>query len=209
MKKIIYITTKNPNLQGDFLEVSMLNGLRQILGDNVIDFPRKKVMYGDFSESPKQNMHGLGLTYHDMPIQEASNYDFEVDNDCVILYGVTSSYGVVDIPDFHKKAKAVFYLDGRDDTLIHKTPCFKRELTVEDQIRYKGKIKSTGFGIPEHLIMPIDFSIKTQMHQKTWPKEKILNSDYKGDSEYIFDNKKTKQLKSYKPFYISSCSDFL
>ena len=56
--KIIYITTSDPKSQGDYQEISMLHGLRQVLGDQCIDFPRKKIMYGDFSESPKNELHG-------------------------------------------------------------------------------------------------------------------------------------------------------
>ena len=48
--KIIYITNQDPNSQCDYQEVSMLHGLREVLRDNCIDHPRKKIMYGDFSE---------------------------------------------------------------------------------------------------------------------------------------------------------------
>ena len=46
--RILYITSEDPKAQGDYQEVSMLHGLREVLGDNCIDFPRKKIMYGDF-----------------------------------------------------------------------------------------------------------------------------------------------------------------
>ena len=47
--KILFITTKNKNFQGDYLELTILNGLRKILGDNFIDFPRKKISYHDWA----------------------------------------------------------------------------------------------------------------------------------------------------------------
>jgi hypothetical protein len=43
--KILYITTSDPTKQGDFQEVTMLHGLRSLMGESCIDYPRKKVMY--------------------------------------------------------------------------------------------------------------------------------------------------------------------
>ena len=43
--RILFITTKNPTKQGDLLEVSLLHGLRKVLGDDCVDYPRKKIMY--------------------------------------------------------------------------------------------------------------------------------------------------------------------
>ena len=50
--KILFVPTKNPGPQNDLLEVSILNGLRNIMGENCVDYPRKKIMYHDFTESP-------------------------------------------------------------------------------------------------------------------------------------------------------------
>ena len=47
--KILYITTPNPRAQGDFQENIILHGLRSLIGSDVVDLPRKKVMYGFFS----------------------------------------------------------------------------------------------------------------------------------------------------------------
>ena len=41
--KILYVTTPDTGAQGDYQEVSMLHGLREVLGDDCIDFPRKKL----------------------------------------------------------------------------------------------------------------------------------------------------------------------
>jgi len=185
--KIFYVTTQHPGLQGDLQEVSMLIGLRQILGDDVIDVPRKKVMYGDFSNSPKNGLHGWGFTYFNRPITEAANYDAAPTKDDVVLYGVTNSYGVVDMPELNDRARAVFYLDGRDYPPIDRLPCFKRELSTEDAIRLKGSVRPTGFGIPDHMIRPINIAIKDQLHQKTWPR-KIIDPQHRepDTSHYLF-----------------------
>ena len=39
--KILFITTMNPNHQGDYLEITLINGLRKLLGNNFVDYPRK------------------------------------------------------------------------------------------------------------------------------------------------------------------------
>ena len=44
--RILFIPTVNPDKQGDLLEVSLLHGLRSVLGENLIDYPRKKIIFG-------------------------------------------------------------------------------------------------------------------------------------------------------------------
>lgn len=51
--RIVYITNSDKNSQCDFQEVSTLHGLREVLGNDCIDYPRKKIMYGEYDESPK------------------------------------------------------------------------------------------------------------------------------------------------------------
>ena len=53
--KILFITSKKPEYQAEYLELTVLNGLRKILGENLVDYPRKKVAYGDFTEIDKMN----------------------------------------------------------------------------------------------------------------------------------------------------------
>ena len=60
--RILFITTKHPEKQGDLLEVSLLHGLRTMLGEDFVDYPRKKIMYHDFSDSPKDSLHGRGFS---------------------------------------------------------------------------------------------------------------------------------------------------
>ena len=73
--RLLFLTTQNLSAQGDLLEVSILNGLRKYLGDNCVDFPRKNIMYHDFSQSPKDQLHGRGFSLLTLPIQDVSNRD--------------------------------------------------------------------------------------------------------------------------------------
>ena len=51
----------------------ILNGLRSIVGDSCIDYPRKKVMYGDYSDTPQRELHGSGFTLYTIPLDEIKN----------------------------------------------------------------------------------------------------------------------------------------
>lgn len=166
--RIIYITTDDPKSQGDYQENVLLHGLRMILRDDLIDYPRKKTMYGDFSESPKNEIHGWGFTMFSEPIPDIKDRTMPEEVDFVI-YGVTDAYGVPDYPEINKLAKCgVVYIDGHDHMKITKTPCFKREWCKEE-IDGSEIVWRTGFGIPDHLIRPIDLNKKKQLIPNTVP----------------------------------------
>lgn len=179
LMNILYVTSS----EGDYQEVSMLHGLREVLGDDCIDFPRKKIMYGDFSESPKNELHGWGFSLLTYPIEEVSNR--KVDEVDFVLYGVTDAYGVTNIPEIDSLAKhGVWYLDGHDHNTISKIPCFKRELFKESEDVYP-----TGFGIPSHRIRPMLFNNKQQVIQKTAPPYAVFGPQILGPAArqfYVF-----------------------
>lgn len=182
--RLLFITTANPSKQGDLLELSILHGLREVLGENVIDYPKKKVMYHDFSDTTKNSLHGRGFSLLTYPI---SDIDGEIRKNIfktkfdAILYGDGHMYGEpYDMPEINALANNnVWFLDGHD--LYGNAPrkilydneevigvqfqkSFKRELLEE-----LPNVYPTGFGIPEHRIRKIDYSIKDQLFQKTAP----------------------------------------
>jgi hypothetical protein len=111
--KILFVTTKDPKAQGDLLEVSILHGLRQLLGQNCVDYPRKKVMYHDWSETNKEELHGRGFTLYKYPIKEIENRN--LDKFDIVLYGVTEAYGEKENETLTKLADGnVWFLDGHD-----------------------------------------------------------------------------------------------
>lgn len=165
---ILYVTTPNPRAQGDYQENVILHGLRSLIGANVVDFPRKKVMYGDFSETTRDEMHGRGFTLYTNPINDLDFEQRKMNNVNVILYGVTNAYGVTDFPEINKICQNIWYVDGHDTPDIKKKPCFKRELfNVEENVY------PTGFGIPHYQIRPISL-VKDQLIQKTTPSESLF-----------------------------------
>ena len=200
--KIVYITHEDPNSQCDYHEVSMLHGLREVLRDNCIDHPRKKIMYGDFSESPKKELHGWGFSLLTEPIPDVSDRSLgEVD---FVLYGVTDAYGVENVPEIDRLARyGVWYLDGHDHDKISRTPCFKRELFEEHE-----NVFPNGFGIPEHRIMPLDFENKTQMIQATAPPHACFGPQILGPaarSLYVFTEEEEYYRDMHRSFFGLTC----
>ena len=172
----------NPNHQGDYLEITLINGLRKLLGNNFVDYPRKKIMYHDFSDSPKHELHGKGFSLLRLPIMDIDRNSVLTDNYDVILYGDGHLIGEkVYVPEYDKLANNnVWIIDGNDlygeaiNKKIYKKEniisnqfrkCFKRELVFEEKTVFP-----TGYGIPEEIIMPIDLNIKKKLLQKTYPK---------------------------------------
>ena len=171
--KILFVPTINPDKQGDYLEVSILHGLRTIMGENCVDYPRKKIMYHDFSESPKDSLHGRGFSYLSEPLQDLTEEQRKLDKFDAILYGCGHAYGEGTNKELNKLANGnVWVLDGHDlhgdaprkiwikegDKDIHVIGAqfrksFKRELVenIED-------VYPTGFGVPKHRIMEFDIS---------------------------------------------------
>jgi hypothetical protein len=188
--KILYITTdENLHLgaadrcQGDYIENTILLGLRKILKQNCVEYPRKRILYHDFSDVKRQSLHGMGFSlYHekmeDIP-NEARNLNQNFD---VILYGTAFAWGMNDIPVLEQRCKVKFYVDGHDmyghatrgNYIFHDgeriignqaVPCFKGQLIDVQSDTYP-----TGVGIPESRILPINFELKTQLHQSAYPR---------------------------------------
>lgn len=182
--RILFVTTKDPKSQGDLLEVSILHGLRELLGENCVDYPKKKVMYHDWSDTKKEELHGRGFTLYKYPIKDIKNRT--LDKFDVVLYGVSEAYGEKEQEILNNLSNGnVWYLDGHDlygfaprminfqnEVVIgvQKTPCFKREL-VENNLK---NVFPVGFGVPSYQIREINFSIKKQIYQKTAPDDSLF-----------------------------------
>ena len=188
--KILFVPTISPNYQGDLLENSILHGLRTVLGKNCVDYPRKKIMYHDFSETKKDSLHGRGFSLLTEPILDLSEEERKLDKFDAILYGDGHMYGEKNNKELNKLANNnVWVLDGHDlhgnaprkinikegDEEINVIGAqfkksFKRELVekVDD-------VYPTGFGIPTHRIMTFNSEKKDQLFQKTAPDNALFN----------------------------------
>ncbi|MDA0778963.1 MAG: hypothetical protein O3C19_07865, partial [Bacteroidetes bacterium] len=114
--RILFVPTIHPEKQGDLLEVSLFHGLRSVLGENFVDYPKKKIMYHDFTDTQKHTLHGQGFTYLTYPVQDLTDEqrDLQVGFN-VILYGDGHMYGESRIPEIEKYANNnVWVIDGHD-----------------------------------------------------------------------------------------------
>ncbi len=192
--KVLFLCTRNPNTQGDYLELTLVHGLRNLLGEDFVEFPKKKILYGDFSESPINELHGKGMTFCTSPIEDIT-YDRDnlrpIDFD-VIIHGSGFIYG----DKWNVNHSNQFYTDGNDlygnaerkivymgQSIIGAqflSKCFKRELVEE-----LSSVWPIGFGIPANKITPINLQIKNQLFQQTAPADACFknNSTQKFNTE--------------------------
>ena len=192
--RILFLTITTPKYQGDYMELTILNGLRKLVGDKCVDLPRKKVCYHDFSEIPKSSLHGRGFSLLSYPIADIDNTlrenyrDIEFD---AILIGHSHLYGEDIMCRLEGvKTKSVWILDGHDlfgqaprmirykEKLVigvqYKNP-FKRELIEEVPSEFN--VYPTGFGVPVEVIRPINIQGKTQLFQRTAPSFSLFGGD--------------------------------
>lgn len=208
--KILFITTdENKNLhapdraQGDYIENTILIGLRKLLGKNCVDYPRKRILYHDWSSVKRDSLHGRGFSLYHEPMQDIPEECRNLENEIfdVILYGTAFAWNMADIPQLEKKAKIKFYIDGHDlygHATNNRYIEFRGEKLIGNQISpsFKGQIINeeehvypTGVGLPESRILPIDFSRKYQLIQKAYPRHAFFENVYEVNrSHYIFDN---------------------
>jgi len=220
--KILFITTKNINVQGDYFELTILNGLKEILGKNCYDFPRKDIIYHDFSKVKKENLHGQGFTLLNKPIIDdiQRKKDFKKNEFDFVLYGCGHAYGEeVFVDEFDKLSRyGSWVLDGHDlygeanKKIIYKGEevistqfenSFKRELIVKEDNVYP-----SGFGIPEHMIRPINLKNKKQLFQKSYPKFAFFETptDLGGSKKHhIFSNEELYYDDLHKSWFGLSC----
>ena len=203
--KILFITTADPNRQGDLLEVNTLNGLRKILGKECIDFPKKKSMYHDWSETSRETLHGYGFSMFTYPIEDIPEESRQnLDGLDAIIYGTVGQYGDPEYQHLNGLVdpENIWYMEGHDlfgyapNMLdlngspiigIQKKPCFKRELVYPEDGVY-----TTGLGIPSTSIREIDLSKKSQIFQSAIPNACLFlpETDLGNRSNYKFSDER-------------------
>lgn len=186
--KVLFFTSA----QEDYLSDSLFHGLRSVLGENVIDFPKNEIMYRTSSETLRSAGHGRGFTLYglleDQPIERFRSLQRLRDGqfDLVVFSDIWRQYGYyLQFFPFLKKAK-VAVIDGADsprlfahsgERLRHpelwgmpdpgRFTYFKRELTPETgAVRFLGSLpRWLAKAVGRGEVSPISFSI---------PEEKIL-----------------------------------
>jgi len=159
--KILYISAVAKNSLSDYMGDLTLHGLRELYGNEVVDYPGCWHLYTD--EVKKRNfdtnkLWGRGFTLND----SLSDYDLIDRNDIkekiklryfdLIIYGSIrrSSHFIDEVVNNNNK---FIFIDGEDDTFIedkysNKSIYFKRELLKESS-----NIRPINFSIPKNKII--------------------------------------------------------
>ena len=200
--KILFITTKNPKNQSDYLELTILHGLKVLLGESLIEIPKKNILYGDFSQVEKHELHGRGFTILNDKFEDTIDRS-DLENIDFVIYGSGHAYGedyfleeydslakynswIIDGHDLYGKAEKMRKYRGESVIDNQFEYSFKRELIFE-----KEHVYPTGFGIPESVIKEVNLSKKNKLFQKTAPMHALFKkeSDLGGTrNHHIFGN---------------------
>jgi hypothetical protein len=80
----------------DYLGDSLLHGLRQVLGENVVDVPRRDAMYDDLTEERRSTLYGRGFTlYGRLP-------EVDVDREWSMRRLLEGEFDLAVISDIHR-----------------------------------------------------------------------------------------------------------
>lgn len=198
--RILFFTTN----EEDYLSDGLLHGLRSLLGERVVDFPKQELVYANVPESLRARSHGRGFTlYGRLP-------DVEIDRYHVFRRAQVGEFELIVFSDIQRQlgyllqlwaARSpvpIVFVDGSDSSdpfpyakrhfrlfpplvwpLCRSVPYFKRELDASS-------LRAFHFGLLERLprnVHPIAFSIPESVivsappnKTKDWP-EHIVDSE--------------------------------
>jgi hypothetical protein len=174
--KLLVITTP----MFDYLADSILIGLRELYGENCIEFPRKAIMYGD-----APSVYGRGFTIWSQPIKDIPRNKTKFEDIDLVIYTNYNRQALINwrvLVDNQTFEPRVIYLDGNDDNNVDPQlrPLYKRELYEK-----LDGVFPIGFGIPERLVRPINLAAKTQLHQTH-----VQDPEFASDIGYKFSEEK-------------------
>jgi hypothetical protein len=90
--KVLYLTGNAE----DYLADSLLHGLRQVLGENVVDVPRRDPLYEDLDPERRTRLYGRGFTlYGLLP-------EIEIDRGWPLASALQGDFDVVVLADIHR-----------------------------------------------------------------------------------------------------------
>jgi len=149
----------------DYLADSVFHGLRTLLGDDCVDYPKAEYMYDSFPR--KGELYGNGFTMYgllpDIEVDRSLDRDF----DLVVFGDIWRTYR--EYLELEPRFPNVAVIDGHDrlelfpymrqiprwwrmPRVYKRHPYFKRELTRWARI-FRGDIRPISFAIPEEKIV--------------------------------------------------------
>ena len=186
ISKILFLTESRE----DYLADSLLHGLVS-LGLEVVDYPRKQILYQGYKESlavPKLGVRGHGFTLYGLLPNRSVDRTFVIQRleaecfDLVIIGQIWRQWGqLLDLAPFLQNVPVVL-LDGDDDTrLFHQSGTrirrygwqpfplssrrclyLKREWRGNSSHDHRYQVLPGSFSIPHEKIRPVNIANKTQ-----------------------------------------------
>lgn len=116
--KILFITTNSP----DYLSDSLLIGLKQLYGNDVIDFPKNEVIYSDIDKEVKKTIRGGGFSLYNLNIPDTVSARNEIREkvksnyfDLIIFGSIQRQFGLyLELFPFLLKSTRTVIVDGED-----------------------------------------------------------------------------------------------
>ncbi len=159
--KILFISGTSKNSLTDYMNDLTLHGLRDLYGDNVVDYPGCWYLYSD--EVKKRNFNtdqlwgkgfNLNNSFHGYNLIDRQDITSKVKSkyfDLIVYGSIRRSSHFLD--EVIKNNNKYIFIDGEDDrvivkTLADKTLYFKRELIQETS-----NIKPINFSVPKNKII--------------------------------------------------------
>ncbi|MGQ9867199.1 MAG: glycosyltransferase [Pseudanabaenaceae cyanobacterium] len=174
---LLFLTTPGE----DYLQDSLLLGLREVLGAGVVDYPRKEVLYQDCPR-PKETLYGRGFTlWKTLPNIEVDRVQVEERWQRGEFTGVVFARIAHQLPWLRQwerrgwlRGRRVALLDGEDNPSFTKSQMWRGEWAVglrfplykrERDDFNRGFARPIAFAIPDAKIRPTPLP-KTQLFAK-------------------------------------------
>ena len=152
--RILYVASDSDDYQSD----ALFHGLRTVLGERVVDIPRRDQLYSDYPEAWRRQRYGRGFTLYglldDLPLDRTSSWERLAggEYDVVVIADIWRCWGAyVQLLRFADEGVRIVVVDGADTPAPYpyagqwwrdrrswllprahtRVPYFKRELTPQ------------------------------------------------------------------------------
>lgn len=202
--KILYISSNKRSQQFpwliDYQNDSLLYGLKELFGDDVVDVNKKYNLYSDYSDEEVASEYGRGFTF--TRLIDTDNCDREdvvkkIKNnffDLVVYGSIWRCQDYLQLVREHYKPNQIVFVDGEDTQDLH-------ELVTTDALYFKRECALETYGKhQDHLwkVNPISFAFPTKKINFGDKKERrVAHSDPRNKATYVF-NKESDYYQDYQ-----------
>ena len=191
--KILYIS-KNERCDKfpfliDYQDDSLLYGLKELFGDDVVDCNKRYNLYSDYSDEEVASEYGRGFTFTRLLDSDKADRDDIVKKikskyfDLVIYGNVWRCLDHYDLVMEHYDHTQIVLVDGEDNPKMHQSVVgkglyAKRELVYELNMELKDHFSKT---------FPVSFAFPTKkLNLETKKEKKLAISDPRDKKTYVF-----------------------